>query len=68
MVLAGRNVYIRFKSSTGDAMGMNMLSKGSEKVLGFLQQQFPNMDIVGYGIFSSSCYLASSSFAYSTFF
>jgi len=48
VVLAGRNVYIRLQSTTGDAMGMNMLSKGSEKVLGLLQQYFPDMTVVGY--------------------
>ena len=27
MSVAGRNLYIRFQSQTGDAMGMNMISK-----------------------------------------
>jgi len=44
--LAGRNVYIRFKSQTGDAMGMNIVSKGVEKVLEFIQQVHPDMQVI----------------------
>eukprot|EP00253_Pinus_taeda_P006824 PITA_06824 len=44
--IAGRNLYMRFCCSTRDAMGMNMVSKGVQNVLDFVQKEFPDMDVI----------------------
>jgi len=44
--VAGRKIYIRFKCSTGDAMGMNMVGKGVDKVLNMITTQFPSVHVL----------------------
>lgn len=44
--VAGRNVYLRFCCMSGDAMGMNMVSKGCLKAIEVLEQEFPDLVLV----------------------
>lgn len=44
--LAGRNVYVRFSCHCGDAMGMNMVTKGTVAALKLVQEAFPEVKVV----------------------
>lgn len=44
--VAGRNVYLRFNCMSGDAMGMNMVSKGCLKAIDVLQAEFPDLVLI----------------------
>ncbi len=48
--LQGRIVYLRLHFSTGDAMGMNMITKASQAVCNYIELNFP---IVSYAIESN---------------
>lgn len=44
--VAGRNIYLRFNCMSGDAMGMNMVSKGCLKAIEILENEFPDIILV----------------------
>lgn len=44
--VAGRNVYLRMVCFSGDAMGMNMVSKGSLAVIDYLRDLFPALELI----------------------
>lgn len=39
--IVGKYIFLRFKCSTGNAMGMNMACKGTDKAIDFIMKQFP---------------------------
>jgi hydroxymethylglutaryl-CoA reductase (NADPH) len=44
--VAGKNIYLRLVCFSGDAMGMNMVSKGSMAVVELLKEEFPDLELV----------------------
>lgn len=44
--VAGRRIFLRFRSKTGDAMGMNMITKGVTSAMEILEKQFPEAELL----------------------
>ncbi|KAF9613763.1 hypothetical protein IFM89_011487 [Coptis chinensis] len=49
-VIAGKNLYLMFSCNTGDEMGMHMVSKGVQNVMDFLQNDFPDMEVINISV------------------
>jgi len=43
--VVGSHIYIKFYATTGDAMGMNIITKGCKEVLDYLQDIFVDLEI-----------------------
>ncbi|XP_055336797.1 3-hydroxy-3-methylglutaryl-coenzyme A reductase-like [Paramacrobiotus metropolitanus] len=44
--VVGRQLHLRLQATTGDAMGMNMLGKGTENALHVLREKFPAVRVL----------------------